>query len=157
MISSKLGRTIAFQALFLLSLTSAADTHAQVSSGNESSRASFGSSSRSKLDGIDTPYIARDEQRQWGGVQMTGPFGGDVASLAIDPRQSNRIFVGTYDGQIFRSTDGGLIWRRVKPGLQAAGYALTVILFDRERPGVIYISASQVKDAPDDVSGGGVF
>lgn len=157
MISSKLGRLILFLALLLLSLTNAANSHAQVSSGNESSRAPSGSSSRSKLDGIDTPDTSRDEQRQWGGVQMTGPFGGDVASLAIDPSHSDHIFVGTYDGQIFRSLDGGLIWRRVKPGLQAAGYALTVIRFDRARPSVIYAGASQVKDAPDDVSGGGVF
>lgn len=155
MISIKLGRLIAFLALLLLSLTSTPNSHAQVSSGNESKRVPSGS--RSKLDGIDTPDLPREEQRQWGGVQMTGPFGGDVASLAIDPRQSNRIFVGTFDGQIFRSIDGGMIWRRVKPGLQAAGYALTVIRFDRERPGVIYAGASQVKDAPDDVSGGGVF
>ncbi|MEP7270949.1 MAG: hypothetical protein ABI882_05565 [Acidobacteriota bacterium] len=86
-------------------------------------------------------------KRVW---QMTGPFGGDVVSLAIDPRNSDLILIGTKDGQIFRSTDGGAVWRRLKPGLSATGYSLTAILFDRSRPGLVYVGASEA-------SGGGVF
>ena len=146
-------RLISLLTILFVSLTSVPHMRAQVSSGNEANRAAKGT----RLDAIDTPYLPRDEQRQWARVQMTGPFGGDVASLAIDPRHGNNIFAGTFDGQMFHSTDGGVIWRRVKPGLQAAGFALTVILFDREREGVIYVGGSQVKDARDDISGGGVF
>src|SRR5690606_17672132 len=74
-----------------------------------------------------------------------------------DPRNSNTILIGTKDGQIFRSTDGGQIWRRLKPGLGATGFALTVILHDRERPNVIYVGAQQIIDAANDAVGGGVF
>ncbi len=92
----------------------------------------------------DTTTAAK---RVW---QMTGPFGGDVVSLAIDPQNSDLILIGTKDGQIFRSTDGGSIWRRLKPGLSTTGFALNVILFDRSRPGFVYLGASEA-------SGGAVF
>ncbi|MBX3277521.1 MAG: hypothetical protein KF868_05900 [Acidobacteria bacterium] len=89
--------------------------------------------------------------------QMTGPFGGDVISLAIDPRRSDTIVLGTHDGQLFRSTDGGRIWRRIKPGIGATGLALSVIVFDRARAGVIYVGAQQTSGVTRDSAGGSVF
>ncbi len=93
-------------------------------------------------------------ERVW---QMTGPFGGDVTALAIDPRSADRIWLGTSDGQIFRSTDGGSIWRRIRPGVKAPGFAITVILFDSEKPGVIYAGVKPLLDLNDETNGGGVF
>jgi photosystem II stability/assembly factor-like uncharacterized protein len=87
------------------------------------------------------------QKRVW---QMTGPFGGDVVSLAIDPRNSDVILIGTKDGQLFRSTDGGGTWRRLKPGVSATGYSLSTILFDSSRAGSVFVGAM-------DASGGGVY
>jgi len=89
--------------------------------------------------------------------QMTGPFGGDVLSLAIDPQNSEVILVGTQDGQLFRSTDGGKTWKRVRPGIGAPGYGLTAIHFDRARPGTIFVGGQQIRDADHDATGGGVW
>jgi photosystem II stability/assembly factor-like uncharacterized protein len=89
--------------------------------------------------------------------QMTGPFGGDVASLAVDPRDANHLLVGTHDGQLFRSTDGGVTWKRVTPGLKTPGYSVRLILFDRARAGLLYVGLAQIKDAADDQTGGGVL
>lgn len=89
--------------------------------------------------------------------QMTGPFGGDVASLAVDPRNAHHLLVGTHDGQLFRSSDGGTTWRRVVPGLKTPGYSVRIIHFDSERAGVIYVGLTQIKDAADDQTGGGVM
>src|SRR5262245_20363760 len=71
-------------------------------------------------------------------VQMTGPFGGDATAMAVDPRSADRVWLGANDGQIFRSTDGGRVWKRLRPGVKAPGSAITVILLDSEKPGVIY-------------------
>jgi photosystem II stability/assembly factor-like uncharacterized protein len=89
--------------------------------------------------------------------QMTGPFGGDVASLAVDPRDANHLLVGTHDGQLFRSADGGVTWKRVTPGLKTPGYSVRLILFDRARAGLLYAGLAQIKDAADDQTGGGVL
>ncbi len=88
---------------------------------------------------------------------MTGPFGGDVDAMAVDPRKASHLLLGTQDAQLFSSTDSGNSWHRVKPGIKALDYTFTVILFDRERPGVIFVGAKQINDARDDSSGGGVF
>lgn len=89
--------------------------------------------------------------------QMTGPFGGDVSSLAVDPRNSNHLIIGTHDGQIYQSANGGLAWQRTTPGLKLSGFEIRRFLFDRERAGVIYAGLVQIKDARDDSSGGGIF
>ena len=42
---------------------------------------------------------------------VTGPTGGDVRALVIDPNDAQRFYFGTLDGQIYTSTDGGEQWR----------------------------------------------
>ncbi len=46
-----------------------------------------------------------------------GPGGGDVRSLAVDPRNANRVYLGTAGGTLYRSENAGLAWRRLTPGL----------------------------------------
>jgi photosystem II stability/assembly factor-like uncharacterized protein len=90
-------------------------------------------------------------------VQTTGPFGGDVTAMAIDPRSADRIWIGASDGQIFRSTDGGRGWTRMRPGVKASGSAVTVLLLDGEKPGVIYVGMKPLLDLNEEAGGGGVF
>ena len=113
--------------LFIL-IGSALPASAQMSD-LEATREALGRSPRVHLDDIERVGGGGAES-VW---QMTGPFGGDVMSLAVDPRNSDRILIGAQDGQLFRSTDGGATWRRLRPGLGTTGFALTVILFDRAR------------------------
>jgi photosystem II stability/assembly factor-like uncharacterized protein len=90
-------------------------------------------------------------------VQMTGPFGGDATAMAIDPRSADRIWIGASDGQIFRSADGGRGWARIRPGVKAPGSAVTVILLDSQKPGVIYVGMKPLLDLNEEAEGGGVF
>ncbi|MDW8167339.1 MAG: hypothetical protein RML74_02475 [Acidobacteriota bacterium] len=41
---------------------------------------------------------------QW---HLIGPYGGEARRLAVDPRHPDRVFVGTCDGQLYLSEDGG--------------------------------------------------
>jgi len=43
--------------------------------------------------------------------RITGPTGGDVRALVVDPNDPDRFYFGTLDGQIYTSTDGGHNWR----------------------------------------------
>src|SRR5438105_15573265 len=49
-----------------------------------------------------TPYSA-----EW---KITGPTGGDVRGLVVDPNNADRFYFGTLDGQIYTSADGGKHW-----------------------------------------------
>src|SRR4030095_15207494 len=42
--------------------------------------------------------------------EVVGPNGGDVRTVAIDPRDKNRLYISTMDGQIHTSADGGKRW-----------------------------------------------
>ena len=43
--------------------------------------------------------------------RITGPSGGDVRALVIDPNDPTRFYFGTLDGQIYTSVDGARTWR----------------------------------------------
>ena len=43
--------------------------------------------------------------------EVVGPMGGDVRAVAIDPKDPDRIYISTLDGQIHRSTDAGKSWQ----------------------------------------------
>jgi len=92
--------------------------------------------------------------RMW---QMTGPFGGDVTVLTIDPNNADRIFIGSSDGQIYRSTDGGTIWKRLRPGISASGFIVKIIHFDREKANVIYAGVTPQTEVGEESKGGGLF
>jgi photosystem II stability/assembly factor-like uncharacterized protein len=46
-----------------------------------------------------------------GDWRITGPSGGDVRALVVDPNDPDKFYFGTLDGQIYTSTDGGRSWR----------------------------------------------
>ena len=139
--------------LFFLTIPLTAQT--QVAFDNETFRTGINSTSLHPASVMETTStVTFGQERVW---RMSGPFGGDVASLAVDPRNGKRLFVGTHDGQLFRSQDAGITWQRVKPGLKASGYSLGILHFDYERPNIIYVGATQIRDAANDATGGAVF
>jgi photosystem II stability/assembly factor-like uncharacterized protein len=144
-----------FACFLLLTSVFSLSAQPQVAFDNEAFRAGLNAVTAKAPAGIETTSsLTLGQERIW---KMSGPFGGDVAALTIDPRHAQRLFVGTNDGQLFRSLDAGVTWQRVKPGVKAYGYSLGIILFDHERPNVIYIGATQIKDAVNDATGGAIF
>ncbi|HVG22503.1 MAG TPA: hypothetical protein VNI02_25915 [Blastocatellia bacterium] len=90
------------------------------------------------------------EVRQW---EVTGPWGGDVRSLVAAPGNSDLLYLGTSDGQMFRSTDGAKSWRRLKPGLERRGLSVDSIVIDPRDTQTMYAGVWAV--ARDEE--GGVF
>jgi len=74
-----------------------------------------------------------------------GPDGGDVRSLAVDPRDPDHVLLGTSAGQLFASQDGGDSWQRLAQLGEQAQYVLDNIVFDRTQPGTIYVAAWNVE------------
>ena len=57
-----------------------------------------------------------------------GPPGGDVRSLAADPRDPRVIYLGTADGVLYRSEDAGRRWRGCARASRSAGMSLDDIV-----------------------------
>ncbi|HZE70621.1 MAG TPA: YCF48-related protein [Pyrinomonadaceae bacterium] len=62
------------------------------------------SQSAARADDSSDPSVYSD---QW---RPTGPPGGDVRGLVVDPSNPDRFYFGTLDGQIYTSADAGKRW-----------------------------------------------
>lgn len=75
---------------------------------------------------------------------VIGPNGGDVRAVEVDPRDKNKLYISTMDGQIHVSTDAGKTWRMLvafdKPQL-----VLDQLLVDSRDSNVIYASGHRGK------------
>lgn len=89
--------------------------------------------------------------------QVTGPFGGDVTILVIDPRRPDHLLAGTSDGVVYQSTDSGRRWRSLQPRSDLAGHTVTGIIFDRSDPERVYVSFKSITALNPGDSGGGLF
>jgi photosystem II stability/assembly factor-like uncharacterized protein len=73
--------------------------------------------------------------------QPVGPDGGNVRSLAIDPKNPDRIFLGTSAGNLYLSTNKGASWSRfARPG-SSAEMVLDHIVIDPSDSRNIFASA----------------
>ncbi|HWR34764.1 MAG TPA: transcriptional regulator [Clostridia bacterium] len=78
-----------------------------------------------------------------------GPEGGDVRSLAYDPRNPDRILLGTSAGQLFLSTDTGASWARFAHLGPGDAYVLDNIAVDPNDANTIYVAAWSVEAEND--------
>src|ERR1044072_2174578 len=72
--------------------------------------------------------------------RTTGPQGGDVRALVVDPANPDRFYFGTLDGQIYTSADGGkqrqLLYNFGKPRM-----FVDEIIVDPRNSKVLYVGA----------------
>ena len=91
----------------------------------------------------DTPEDTSAAERvEW---SVTGPIGGDVRSLAIDPQDPQRIYFGTIDGQIYGSEDGGQSWSRLA-GFNRPGLYIDHLIVDPRDSRAMYVGAHRHKE-----------
>ncbi|MEP6705478.1 MAG: hypothetical protein ABJB34_11790, partial [Acidobacteriota bacterium] len=75
---------------------------------------------------------------------VVGPNGGDVRVVAIDPRDKNRLYISTLDGQIHTSADGGKSWTLLV-NLNEPQLILDQLFVDSRDSKVIYTSGHRGK------------
>jgi len=94
--------------------------------------ASFGTSA-----GADNSTDPANYSNEW---RPTGPPGGDVRGMVVDPSNPDRFYFGTLDGQIYTSGDAGKRWELLynfsKPRLFVDN-----IIVDPRNPRVLFVGA----------------
>lgn len=83
------------------------------------------------------PYTA-----EW---KLTGPSGGDVRGLVIDPNDPDRFYFGTLDGQIYTSSDGARTWRMLV-NLNRPFLFVDHIIVDPRDSKVLYVATHRHKE-----------
>ncbi len=95
----------------------------------------------------DGVYRSRDGGASWENVGLVESE--HVGRIAVDPRDSNRVFVAAQgplwrsggDRGLYRTTDGGKTWKRVLHVSDDTG--VTDLVFDPRDPDVLYAAAYQ--------------
>jgi photosystem II stability/assembly factor-like uncharacterized protein len=77
--------------------------------------------------------------------RVTGPTGGDVRGLVVDPNDAQRFYFGTLDGQIYTSVDGGQQWRMLVNFNRPKLFVDHIIVDPRDSK-VIYVATHRHKD-----------
>ncbi|HWR13367.1 MAG TPA: hypothetical protein VN577_00955 [Terriglobales bacterium] len=80
-----------------------------------------------------------------------GPNGGDARSLAVDPSNPDRVFLGTSAGELFLSTDRGASWTRYAHLGENYDYVLDHIAIVPSDPAVMYVSAWSIENNGGDL------
>lgn len=74
--------------------------------------------------------------------QVVGPSGGDVRVVAIDPKDKDRLYISTLDGQIYTSADAGVNWKLLV-NLNRPRLVLDQLFVDSRDSNVIYASGNR--------------
>ncbi len=86
--------------------------------------------------------------------QATGPAGGDVRALASDSMHPDVLYLGTIDGAIFASRDGGADWQQLGMAGDNQNAVVTAIIVDSRDSARLY-AATWTREVAGE--GGGVF
>jgi photosystem II stability/assembly factor-like uncharacterized protein len=95
--------------------------------------------------GVAADIDSADPAQYSNNWRPTGPPGGDVRDLVVDPSNPDRFYFGTLDGQIYTSADGGKRWELLynfnKPKL-----FVDHILVDPRDSKTLYVAAHKHKE-----------
>ena len=78
----------------------------------------------------------------WAGAGVwtnTGPFGGNVLALAVDPSTPTTLYAAAPGGGVFKSTNGGASWVAASQGI--ATQSVTALAIDPQTPTTLYAAA----------------
>src|SRR5579864_4221109 len=80
-----------------------------------------------------------------------GPDGGDARSLAYDPGNPSRIFLGTSAGKLYVSGDSGASWSRFAQLSSSSDLVLDNIVIDPNNSRLMYVAGWSVQSGGGDL------
>ncbi len=89
--------------------------------------------------------ITPNETVKFNNWQIVGPSGGDIRTIAIDPKDKNRLYATTLDSQVYTSKDAGKTWNYLIT-FNRPQITLDNIVVDRSDSNSIYVSGHRHKE-----------
>jgi uncharacterized protein YjdB len=80
---------------------------------------------------------------------------GRATSIAIDPTDSNTVYVGTANGGVFRTTNGGTNWTAIFD--QAQSLAIGALALAPSDPTTLYVGTGEANNSGDSYAGVGLY
>src|SRR5437588_806186 len=80
---------------------------------------------------------------------------GRVTSIAIDPTNSNKVYLGTAQGGVWRSLDGGTNWTAIFDG--ANSLAIGALAVAPSNPSILYVGTGEFNACGDCFFGAGLY
>src|SRR5581483_9650858 len=87
-----------------------------------------------------------------GSVSVTS---GRVTAIAIDPRNSNVVYIGAAEGGVWKTTDGGLNWKPLTD--DQASLTTGSIALDPQNPDTVYVGTGEENFSGDSYYGAGIL
>lgn len=78
----------------------------------------------------------------WSSIGPKDRIGGRTLAIAINPENTNQIFIGTAGGGIWESNNGGGMWEPVVTGFPVIG--VPAIVINPDNPNIIYAGTGEV-------------
>lgn len=88
--------------------------------------------------------VPPSEPVRFNGWNIIGPSGGDVRQIKIDPKNHDRLWVSTLDGQVYSSEDAGRTWR-MAVNLNRPQLILDQLIIDPRDSKIVYTSGHRHK------------
>ncbi len=80
---------------------------------------------------------------------------GRVTALAIDPRNSNMVYLGTANGGVWKTTNGGSSWTPLTEDLPSQ--AIGAIAIAPSNPNIVYVGTGEATPGLDNYYGMGIY
>lgn len=80
---------------------------------------------------------------------------GRVTAFVMDPTNSNKVYLGTAQGGVYRSTDGGTTWVQIFDG--AATSAIGALALAPSNPTILYVGTGEANGSADSYAGVGLY
>ena len=84
------------------------------------------------------------------------PVSGRATSIAVDPANSNDVYVGTAGGGVFRTLDGGSTWSPMFDDVMNS-LAIGALSFAPSDPSVLYVGTGEGNGSADSQAGVGLY
>lgn len=99
------------------------------------------------------PFPLPNGQTQNGGAVT--PVSGRATAVVVDPTNSNKVYLGTAQGGVWRSTNGGTTWAPIFDTAQSL--SIGAIALAPSNPSILYVGTGESNNSADSFFGVGVY